>query len=135
MLLHTQMFKDYAAKQKLVTEDLRQSPMYGLAATTIHLTHTRPDGHFGQEYLVLCLYSNYNINRRRLVKEDERDVIEIIQRELGISESPKWYWDWMNDFPNAAFNILEIFSCLGGTNSFATQTRRGRDLLVPPAFN
>ncbi|KAJ6512020.1 hypothetical protein C8R47DRAFT_1064693 [Mycena vitilis] len=107
MLLRPEKLMEYAAHHKLVRKDYKNSAAYGLCAMTrairrleivadTVLDHTRTDDRLGEEYIVLSLYSNYNINNRRLIKEDENDVIEIIQRELGITEPLKWYWDWKN---------------------------------------
>ncbi|KAJ7629400.1 hypothetical protein DFH06DRAFT_1141028 [Mycena polygramma] len=112
ILLPTQTLVDYADHKNLVSEDIRDRPMHYVCAITRTIQHlervatarlyeARADGSFGPGHLVVTLYSNYNITRRRLVKEDEQDIVEIIQRELGTSEAPKWYWDSINGFPDA----------------------------------
>ena len=42
---------------------------------------------------MLALYSNYTMEEYQLCEQDEREVIEILQKELGIVEDPMWYWD------------------------------------------
>ncbi|KAI0321137.1 hypothetical protein OF83DRAFT_402509 [Amylostereum chailletii] len=44
---------------------------------------------------MISLYSNFNIKRRQLREEDEKEVIEIIKKELCIEPSvePMWWWD------------------------------------------
>ncbi|KAJ6512045.1 hypothetical protein C8R47DRAFT_1207398 [Mycena vitilis] len=113
ILLFDKTLKDYALDRKLVTEDfLKQSLLHGLAAITravrhlqavaqARLTHTFASDDFGREYSVVSLYSNYNMDNRRLVKDDEQDVVEILQRELHVLTSPKWYWDPTNDLIDA----------------------------------
>ena len=42
---------------------------------------------------MFALYSNYTMERYQLCEQDEKEVIEILQKELGIIEDPMWYWD------------------------------------------
>ncbi|KAJ7645581.1 hypothetical protein DFH06DRAFT_590016 [Mycena polygramma] len=107
--------KAYALKRNLVLDDHFKSPLHSLCAisrsirhletsTVAHcarLSHARPNDDFGRAHCVVSLYSNYNMKNRELVEEDKQDVVEIIQRELGISDAPKWYWDRRNDSPDA----------------------------------
>ncbi|KAJ6512040.1 hypothetical protein C8R47DRAFT_1314108 [Mycena vitilis] len=113
ILVSDKLLIDYAVKEKLANaEEVLKRPLHGLCAISraierlqavaqARLTHTRASGTFGRGNSVLALYSNYNMSRRRLVEDDEQDVIETIQQELGIKDSPRWYWDWTNDFPDA----------------------------------
>ncbi|KAJ7645583.1 hypothetical protein DFH06DRAFT_1476827 [Mycena polygramma] len=113
ILLLDETLKDYALDRKLVTEDyLNKSPLHSLSAISravrhlqavaqARLTHTFASDDFGREYSVVSLYSNYNMDNRRLVEEDEQDVVKILQRELHVLASPKWYWDSTNDLIDA----------------------------------
>ncbi|TFY63554.1 hypothetical protein EVG20_g6262 [Dentipellis fragilis] len=42
---------------------------------------------------MIALYANLTLEDDQLEEEEEKEVIEIIQRELRISDPPKWYWD------------------------------------------
>ncbi|KAJ6512043.1 hypothetical protein C8R47DRAFT_1207396 [Mycena vitilis] len=113
ILLRDMTLIDYAAKHELVSaEKLLKSPIYQLSAIAMALqrlralakaplSYRRASDEFGDEYSVLSLYSNYNLDNRQLVDEDEQDVIRIIKEELDIDGSPRWYWDRMNDAPDA----------------------------------
>ncbi|KAA1475274.1 hypothetical protein DENSPDRAFT_418424 [Dentipellis sp. KUC8613] len=46
--------------------------------------------------LMICLYTNLTLAQDQLEPQEEKEVIEILQRELQISEPPKWYWDGTN---------------------------------------
>ncbi|TFY63557.1 hypothetical protein EVG20_g6265 [Dentipellis fragilis] len=46
----------------------------------------------GYDFMI-SLYTNLTLEDDQLEKEEEKEVIEIIQRELQISDPPKWYWD------------------------------------------
>ncbi|TFY77241.1 hypothetical protein EWM64_g6774 [Hericium alpestre] len=41
----------------------------------------------------VALHSNYNWYKEELVEEDEKEVVEIIKKELKIERGPKWYYD------------------------------------------
>ena len=45
--------------------------------------------------LILALYNNFNMKSKKLIEEDQEDVIEMVQEALGLHESlrPKWYFD------------------------------------------
>ncbi|KAF8551488.1 hypothetical protein OG21DRAFT_1512638 [Imleria badia] len=45
--------------------------------------------------VVLSLYSNYTMEEKMLIDEDQEDVIQLVQEELGLDKSvrPKWYFD------------------------------------------
>lgn len=45
--------------------------------------------------VILTLYSNYTMGEKMLVDEDQEDVIQMVQEELGLDKSvwPKWYFD------------------------------------------
>ncbi|KAI0047579.1 hypothetical protein FA95DRAFT_1558891 [Auriscalpium vulgare] len=42
--------------------------------------------------LVITLYSNSTMEEYRYSEEDEKDVIEVVQREFGTDEPFRWYW-------------------------------------------
>ncbi|THH06746.1 hypothetical protein EW146_g9515 [Bondarzewia mesenterica] len=42
---------------------------------------------------MIALYSNYTMEEDHLLPDDEKEVIEIIKKELGIEIEAKWYWD------------------------------------------
>ncbi|KAN0084010.1 hypothetical protein V8E55_007514 [Tylopilus felleus] len=46
--------------------------------------------------LILVLYDNYTMKDKRLIDEDQEDVIQMVQEALGLDKSmrPKWYFDW-----------------------------------------
>ncbi|TFY74848.1 hypothetical protein EWM64_g9164 [Hericium alpestre] len=44
----------------------------------------------------VALHSNYNWYEEELEEEDEKEVVEIIKRELKIKKGPKWYYDTMS---------------------------------------
>ena len=39
--------------------------------------------------------TNYTMEEKMLIDEDQEDVIQLVQEELGLDESvrPKWYFD------------------------------------------
>ena len=45
--------------------------------------------------IILGLYTNYTMEEKRLIDEDQEDVIQMVQEELGLDKSirPKWYFD------------------------------------------
>lgn len=45
---------------------------------------------------VLELYSNYTMDEKKLVEEDEEDVISMVKDalQLDLSVRPRWYFDW-----------------------------------------
>ncbi|KAF8546049.1 hypothetical protein OG21DRAFT_1518378 [Imleria badia] len=45
--------------------------------------------------IILGLYTNYTMEEKMLVDEDQEDVIQMVQEELGLDKSvrPKWYFD------------------------------------------
>ena len=45
--------------------------------------------------VILGLYTNYTMEEKRLIDEDQEDVIQLVQEELGLDKSirPKWYFD------------------------------------------
>ncbi|GBE86207.1 hypothetical protein SCP_0900860 [Sparassis crispa] len=45
---------------------------------------------------MVALYSNYTIFWEQLEEQDEKEVIDILQKELGVTEEPMWYWDICN---------------------------------------
>ncbi|THH07510.1 hypothetical protein EW146_g9295 [Bondarzewia mesenterica] len=42
---------------------------------------------------MIALYSNYTMEEDHLLPDDEKEVIKIIKKELGIDIEAKWYWD------------------------------------------
>ncbi|KAA1475278.1 hypothetical protein DENSPDRAFT_418524 [Dentipellis sp. KUC8613] len=46
----------------------------------------------GYDFMI-ALYSNLTLEDDQLEEEEEKEVIEILQRELRISDPPMWYWD------------------------------------------
>ncbi|KAA1475275.1 hypothetical protein DENSPDRAFT_842020 [Dentipellis sp. KUC8613] len=46
----------------------------------------------GYDFMI-SMYTDLTLKHDKLEDDEEREVIEIIQRELRLSESPKWYWD------------------------------------------
>ncbi|KAL6306893.1 hypothetical protein BKA93DRAFT_771415 [Sparassis latifolia] len=45
---------------------------------------------------MVALYSNYSMFWDQLEEEHEKEVIKILQEELGVTEEPMWYWDISN---------------------------------------
>ncbi|KAF8554109.1 hypothetical protein OG21DRAFT_1484899 [Imleria badia] len=45
--------------------------------------------------VILSLYDNYTVEEKVLIDEDQEDVIQMVQEELGLDKSvrPKWYFD------------------------------------------
>ncbi|KAA1475281.1 hypothetical protein DENSPDRAFT_418541 [Dentipellis sp. KUC8613] len=46
----------------------------------------------GYDFMI-SLYTNLTLEADQLEKEEEKEVADIIQRELQISDPPMWYWD------------------------------------------
>ncbi|KAF8554132.1 hypothetical protein OG21DRAFT_1509276 [Imleria badia] len=45
--------------------------------------------------IILSLYDNFTMEEKMLIDEDQEDVIQMVQEELGLDKSmrPKWYFD------------------------------------------
>ncbi|KAI0040606.1 hypothetical protein FA95DRAFT_1683712 [Auriscalpium vulgare] len=56
--------------------------------------------HTADSSALLELYSNYSMNRKLLIPEDEDDVVRMVRELLGLDDSvrPKWYFDFNNDW-------------------------------------
>ncbi|KAF8431213.1 hypothetical protein L210DRAFT_3651280 [Boletus edulis BED1] len=50
--------------------------------------------------VILVLYNNYTMEEKMLINEDQEDVIEMVQEELGYDKSvrPKWYFDFHDEW-------------------------------------
>ncbi|KAI0058558.1 hypothetical protein BV25DRAFT_1229329 [Artomyces pyxidatus] len=47
--------------------------------------------------LVVALYSNYTIRRNQYIDDHERQILDIIRKELSLEgQTPMWYWDTGN---------------------------------------
>ncbi|TFY63556.1 hypothetical protein EVG20_g6264 [Dentipellis fragilis] len=46
----------------------------------------------GYDFMI-SLYTNLTLSKDQLEAVEERDVIDILMRELQLSEPPMWYWD------------------------------------------
>ena len=46
--------------------------------------------------IILSLYTNYTMDEKMLIDEDQEDVIQMVQASLGFGASvrPKWYFDF-----------------------------------------
>ncbi|KAF8554134.1 hypothetical protein OG21DRAFT_1497254 [Imleria badia] len=79
------------------------SPVSALVATDrlsqeveYELEFSWPFEHTADCGVILSLYDNYTIEEKMLIDEDQEDVIQMVQEELGLDRSvlPKWYFDW-----------------------------------------
>ncbi|KAJ7224357.1 hypothetical protein GGX14DRAFT_387083 [Mycena pura] len=114
ILLSSKTLQQYAVDRQLVAADYIRTPIFALCAIERAILHLRTlvehevllddkhsDASLGHDHLILSLYSNYDYIYRH-DKDRDQDMINTIQRELSTSESPKWYWDWANLYPDAA---------------------------------
>ncbi|KAI0042485.1 hypothetical protein FA95DRAFT_1610171 [Auriscalpium vulgare] len=56
--------------------------------------------HTADSSALLELYSNYSLNRKILIPEDEEDVVQMVRELLGLDDSvrPKWHFDFNNNW-------------------------------------
>lgn len=50
---------------------------------------------YDTDALLLVFYTNYSSRRRKLTEEEEKAAVELLQRELGLTQeqaTPKWYY-------------------------------------------
>ena len=78
------------------------SPVSALSATERLSEAVQYELEFGWPFgptadcgIILSLYDNYTIEEKMLIDEDQEDVIQLVQEELGLDKSvrPKWYFD------------------------------------------
>jgi hypothetical protein len=78
------------------------SPASALSATERLSQEAQYELEFGWPFeptadcgIILSLYDNYTMEEKLLIDEDQEDVIQIVQEELGLDKSvrPKWYFD------------------------------------------
>ncbi|KAI0058529.1 hypothetical protein BV25DRAFT_1829970 [Artomyces pyxidatus] len=54
-----------------------------------------PDG----GYIMVALYSNYTMRRYKYIDEHEKEILDIVRKELKIEgQRAIWYWDCGNDW-------------------------------------
>ncbi|KAA1476930.1 hypothetical protein DENSPDRAFT_844056 [Dentipellis sp. KUC8613] len=74
----------YTNLQEKVTADLKD-----LCETTLH-----PAGILSVDYdCIVALHDNYTWFDEELEDDEERQVVEILQRELKTTEKARWYFD------------------------------------------
>ncbi|KAF8551230.1 hypothetical protein OG21DRAFT_304680 [Imleria badia] len=78
------------------------SPVSALVATERLSQEVQCELEFGWPFgptadcgVILSLYDNYTMEEKMLIGEVQKDVIQMVQEELGLDKSvrPKWYFD------------------------------------------
>ncbi|KAI0058555.1 hypothetical protein BV25DRAFT_1229333 [Artomyces pyxidatus] len=106
LVLTYQALLEYANDCGLVYEDYPDDPLTTITCRLPVLLHLRaltdddtlyiscPYMGADSGWAVVALYSNYTRRRNKFVDEDERDVLDILRRQLGLEGQPAlWHWD------------------------------------------